>query len=378
MVKKAKKVRLHSHVIASLSSVSPHAHTGKKIHRKHTSHGFLFIILLLTGILLFSSLGMLRAYGVTSQNGTNIVVNILGDPPTEGAIITFPSTNTVSTDKLLRVAGTCPSQTLVSIYNNGTFAGSTTCSTIDDFEIIIQLHEGLNVIQAQNYDAMNQPGPVTPQYSITYEPEVIVPGQPNPTTSPEVIVSKADQLRPVAVIPQTPTVAPQPSEQPCYELPNGVQVTNSEELIISVSCIHHNISVGDKLNVSVSIHGGVAPYALLTSWGDTQSNLSSVSDSSVTTLSHVYQTSGIHEILLKTTDKNGTTSQIQTVVNVNGDGITAATATRQENSLLKNLSLFWVEAPVPLYIAAVTMLAGFWIGDIFERLHAKPGVRRHT
>lgn len=361
--KAARTPAVRSHVAASLLSVSPHTHTGKKLHSRHTSHGFLLLALLFTGILLFANLGTLKAFGLASSSDVHVSVNVMGTPPTAGAIITFPAPDQVSKIAELQVAGTCPDGNLVAIYNNGTFTGSTICTSSGDFTVTIQLLEGTNTLQAQNYDGVNQPGPTTPQVSITYTPDPVV----TPDTTTPQVVTKPDQLTPAETKPAVPITVPQPSAQPCYQLPNNNLSISTKTPLISVNCIQRNLFVGDTLRLDVLIHGGIAPYALLTDWGDGRNDLTSIPDSSIHTLEHTFQTAGFHQLVLNTTDSKGEKSRIQTVVSVNGVPTTGGT-TNPLTDIGKNIASIWIEAPVPLYVAAVTLVAGFWIGDIFQRI----------
>jgi hypothetical protein len=372
--KTVKKSVVRSHVAASLLSVAPHAHTGKRIQTRHTSHGFLLLALLFTGVLLFSNLGALRAFGITNHGGATISVTVNGAPPTQGAEILFPTTNELTKTPLLEVTGSCPSGTLVAIYDNTTFVGSNTCSTNDDFAITIQLFEGINTLQAQNYDAVNQPGPTTAQVAITYEPEV------TPVTTPvtPLVVTKPSQLQPAPNVPAIPVVVPQPSTQPCYDLPNNHSSASTQTPVISVNCIYRNLFVGDTLRFDILIHGGQAPYALLVDWGDGKTDLKSITDSSVHSFDHGYQASGFHNLVLSTTDSQGAKSQIQTVVSVDGAPTTGGASTNPVNDIAKNIASIWIEAPVPLYVAAVTLVAGFWIGDVFQRIFLNKNPLRPT
>ena len=208
---KQQKTVFH-HVISSLVTVSPHAHTGKRAPHRHTSHGFLLLALLFTGVLLFANLGVLRVYGMESSGSATITANIYGAAPTEGAVITFPSTNTTTDYKYVQVSGTCPDQTLVAIYRNGDFASSTLCDS-GTFSVTVQLVAGDNVLQAQDYDGVNQPGPTTPQIVVTYTPPV-VPPTPTTPTEPTAVATTKTQVTPNPT-PTTPTpTAPPPPLPP--------------------------------------------------------------------------------------------------------------------------------------------------------------------
>lgn len=365
--KAVKRQPFHSHVASSLTATAEHKHSGKRIHSKHTSHGFLLIMLLITGVLLFSNLGALKAFGVSQAGSLNVSANVLGTPPSEGALITFPITNTETSSPLLEVSGTCPAQTLVSIYNNGTFAGSAVCSTDDVFAITITLMPGNNILQAQNYDGLNQPGPATPQHLIVYKP---IPTQNQPA-----VINKTNSLASV-VNPVTPQPqAPQPTKSPCYE---NLEKRSSASIsstapIISIGCIHRNIFPGEELTLLYSVNGGSAPYAVNIVWNDGNDNLQSILNSDIQRLKHTYSKPGTYAVTLYTTDAKGNKSQIQSVVIVNGDPAAGSGST---STIINDIKQLWVEAPVPLYIAAVLLALGFWIGDVFQRFSASQSLRK--
>lgn len=365
--KTARHQPLHKHAIASLLSTSHHTHSGKRLHSKHTSHGFLLVALLLTGVLLFSNLGALKAYGLSQGGSLNVSVNVLGYPPTEGAVIVFPSTNSQTSSPLIEVSGTCPAETLVSLYNNGTFAGSTICETDGVFSVIITLTSGDNILQAQNYDGLNQPGPVTDQHLVKYVPVI------NPTPTEKPVVTK-DQPLPTLPNPVTPQpTAPQPSTNPCYQAPSiSEAIKASKTPIISIGCIHRNIFAGEELTIAYAVNGGKSPYALNILWGDDSDDLKSISSNEIQTVKHTFNTAGTHTIIFKTTDSAGNTYQIQTVVIVNGDPAVATGS----NTFIRDIQAIWLEAPIPLYFLAVALTLGFWIGDVFERITISRSARK--
>ena len=354
----ASKQPLHKHVITSLTSVAPHAHTGKKAAHRHTSHGFLLLALILTGALLFGNLGALQAYGVTQAGSVNVSVNVYGTPPTQGAEIGFPVTNSRTTLKQLEVRGSCPDQTLVSLYRNGVFSGSAVCSS-SAFSIVTDLSPGVNVLETVNYDGMNQAGPSTPQVVVEYDVPVETPA----TTNNPVVATVETQLTEL----DTPIVAPEtpkPAENPCFTASNALATTSS--LSIKVGCIYRNIFAGETLSLPLAIEGGIAPFALSANWGDTNEDLVTILDNKKRTLQHTYAVGGFYQIHLKATDSVGSSAQVQTVVSVNGDSTIEPIS--NIDKVIKAAESVWVDAPVPLYFAAVALAVGFWIGDIFQRV----------
>ena len=374
--KKITKGLLAYHIAASLVAIAPHPHTGRSIHHRHTSHGILILALILTGVLLFSNLGAIRAYGLTSSGDHMITVNVAGNPPTVGADITYPANNTITKSPQLQVVGTCEAALLVAVYNDGTFVGSTICKGAGDYTVTIQLNVGLNILQAQDYDAANQPGPVTPQVRITREqdPVIVTPTSPTAPSNPSVPVvatTPADVApNPTSVVVTAP--APQPAENPCYDL-SKTSALNLDHPTIIANCINRSIASGEKITIPIRVIGGSAPFALSINWGDNSTDLKSITDTEYHNYEHVYQTAGIIEVNLKTTDGKGATSFLQTVVQVNGDGTAGAPVASGSTfaTITAGLTSIWTEAPVPLYWSAVTLVLGFWIGDVVQRVLLK-------
>ena len=347
-------------------------HSGKKIHHRHTSHGFLLLTLALTGALLFSNVGALKAFSVTKAGSIHVSVNVLGNPPTAGADISFPVNNSITEYSLVSVTGSCPEQTLVVIYNNGQMAGSTVCSS-DTFSITVQLTDGINVLQAQNYDGLDQAGPATSPIIIqklpntaTETPSQEAPAEPTPLET--TVASNQSQ-----VIPSTATLTDSNFELP--SIPNSCTPLdetpiNSKEPRITVGCITRSIFAGETLSLPLVVKGGLAPFALAVDWGDSKQDLITVLDSHRKVLSHTYVNGGFHSITLKATDSNGTPTQVQTTVSVNGEPTTDPVVSTVDK-IVNTAKSVWVEAPIPLYFAALTLAIGFWIGDIFQRSSGK-------
>jgi hypothetical protein len=365
---KVTKGLLAYHIAASLVSIAPHPHTGRTIHRRHTSHGALLLVLLLTGVLLFNNLGTLRAFGLQGSGTTTVTVNVSGNPPTVGATITYPTTNTTTKSPEIQVTGSCPSDLLVATYNNGVFAGSSVCAQDGTYATTIQLTVGVNILQSQDYDGLNQAGPTTDQVTITREADPV----PITTTNPEtpIIATQPTDIKPDLTPPVVPP-APQPTVNPCFDT-SKTDALNPVQPTIIVNCIKRSVFTGDTITVPIRVTGGTAPYALWINWGDGTTDLKTVLDTDYHNYQHTYKTAGIIGVSLKTTDAKGLTSFIQTVVQVNGSTTPGATTSTFTN-IANGLGSVWTEAPVPLYVAAVTLVLGFWVGDVFQRLFAKDG-----
>lgn len=377
MVKKQRNTRNNSsqprrsykkHIKDSLFYVAPHKHTGHRLHHRHSSHGLLFLLLIVTGIILFLSLANLEAAGITTNGHVNVNLIVPGNPPSTGAVITNPANKSSVKKALITVEGTCPSSNIIAVYNNGLFNSSSVCSNESTFSVTVQLTPGINTLQAQNYDALNQPGPATEQIEVAYE-------DGTPTGILEV-----NQPEDIVIDESIPTQpAPQPSDNPCYSpLPPAA----TSWLNITAPCITRNIFVGETLDLPITITGGFAPYAVSLDWGEENaSRLYSLARDGHHILSHTFQTPKVKKLTITATDARGETARLETVVDVNDPGETAVTGTPSLiDTFFKPALVNWFESSVPLYWAAVALLSGFWIGDVFQRVFGikKPLRRART
>ncbi|MEO6109715.1 MAG: hypothetical protein ABIP50_01750 [Candidatus Saccharimonadales bacterium] len=373
---KNKKPTALSHVKASLVYVAPHKHTGHRLPHRHTSHGLLFLLLLVGGVILFLSLATLEAAGITKSGNLTITAVVPGAPPTVGAVITTPLKKSSFKNSLVDVSGTCPNGTIVSVYNNGQFSSATNCTIGNTFSTTIQLRLGVNMLQAQNYDSLNQAGPVTDQIEVAYEPDVAVTA----TNLPPAAINRPSDIRIDTSIPFTPVA--QPDQSPCYNQP-PVETPSTNLLGMSISCVTRNIFIGEKIELPVSLWGGIGPYALSVDWGDTgKAELFSIPEKGRHILSHTYLIPTAKSISLHLADTKGQSYQLQAVVQVNTN--TTAIALTGANggpfqSIVNAASSTWVEASVPIYWAAVSLFLGFWVGDLFQRfIKPKKTIRRRA
>jgi hypothetical protein len=345
---KASKRPLAPHVRASLLHVAPHKATGKRLAHHHTSHGALLVILVLAGIILFVGIATIRANATSGSNQVHITAQVNGKAPTRGALITSPNTKTQTNSSQLQVTGTCPSGNLVAVYSQGTSVGSTVCQD-EGFNLPVQLISGVNVIQAQNYDSLNQAGPTSDQIEVKYVPPVVTP------TTPVIPVLTVD---PTITAPP----APQPTANPCYQASSD-QTPLPGGLSLAVNCVTRSVFVGETISLPITITGGIGPYALTIDWGDESApDLKSFPSAGNYTVDHTYQAPNIKQLSFRLADTNGASFAMKAVVDVNG---TVATAPSTPTTSSVNPS--WVEATIPIYSGVAVLIVGFWAGDIFQR-----------
>jgi hypothetical protein len=365
-----KRLPLRHVIKASLFPVATHANTGKRLAPRHTSHGTLLILLVVIGVILYSSVGTLRAMAVSQSGQVSISAQVDGNPPTIGAAITSPLSSSETTTDIITVQGTCQPSTLVAIYNNGIFAGSTVGSSGGAFNLQLHLNTGNNQLLAKDYDALNPAGPATDPIMVTLLNLV--------TTDPATTTVVATPFDTTTEIP-TPTVVSGttptpvgvviPIVQPCYDK-TSIKAVGDAGPLLSLPCVFQNILLGETLTVPATISGGKTPYALNTDWGDSTQDLKTFAIAGTYNLIHTYHTVGTSKITFRWTDGNGSDNFLQTVATINGSVAVGSTA-----DVAATLKKLWVESPVPLYWAVLALTGGFWVGDIFSKFIKQPKLR---
>lgn len=164
-----RKVTRLSHPVAAKLGILHHDHTGKVVHRHHTSYAILTILLVVTGFFIFIGYDITRASEMV--NTVSVDLHVTATPPKDGAIITTPKDGDVFTKPVIPVEGTCAITSEVVMRSNDQFVGSTICTTSGTFGLNIQLFEGMNTLTALNYNGVNQAGPATPPVNVRYTPD---------------------------------------------------------------------------------------------------------------------------------------------------------------------------------------------------------------
>src|SRR5438105_4209568 len=133
-----------------------HQHTGRLRPHEHTSYTSLaFIVLVATVVLTVFSFNqdVYAGHPPPQAGSVGLTGQVPGKPPSQGANITSPPDGKHFITSPITVSGSCPTQTLVEIYKNDIFAGSTPCSDSGGFSINVDLLFGQNTLTAQVYDA---------------------------------------------------------------------------------------------------------------------------------------------------------------------------------------------------------------------------------
>jgi hypothetical protein len=350
-----------------------HKHTGKLLHRTHTSHVGLFILLILVGIFLYISQSLAHADQLTSDQGVTVSAVVSGAPPVNGATITTPTDQSTTDAATTDVSGTCEEDTLVVIYDNGSSAGNATCSTQSVFTLTIQLVNGQNALQALNYDSLNQAGPTTPTVTITSNQTVITDtGNVTALSQPEIAAPASRSTLAASNPAIIPALNPDnaTTTDSCDNYTGDTSATQGGPLSVRVVCFIRGIQTFQNYQLGLLIQGGTAPYAINVNWGapSAPDTLVSVQSPGYRTVDFAYPVPGLFAVKINAKDNNQNPAFTQTVAEVSG--ITPANLINTiKNSVIGNIgnTTAWFESPVPLYAVAVVLLAGFWVGDLFDR-----------
>ena len=302
-----------------------HAHTGKPVSHHHTSYAPLGILLFVVGLLLLtyttSAAGLTWTRPGPAAGSVGITGVVPGKPPTKAAVITSPTNGQRFSTTPVAIKGSCPENTLVEIYKNDIFAGSTPCDKNGSFNLEIDLLIGQNLLVAKVYDALNQQGPDSNSITVFYD---VSGAQAGPLTS----------------------------------LNFG-----GSQLLINTDAIFRGTFPGQEMSIPIDIIGGRAPYAVNIQWGDAKNSVIARHDNTTFRTAHTYEKAGTYQVSLQATDADGRVAFLTVAAIVNGQPAPAATATTDDKkTVLSGLLVLW-----PLYLGTFAVVVSFWAGEWRER-----------
>ncbi len=241
---------------------------------------------------------------------------ISSPPPTTPASISFPRDGTSTTETITTVTGICPNNTLVKLFKNNVFAGSSQCSN-GSFSIKIDLFTGMNELVARVYDDLDQAGPDS------------------------------------AVVRVTVPV-------------NGINI--GAKIALTSSFAKKGANPGQKLTWPITLTGGDGPYAMTIDWGDgKQDDLKSIQFAGTINIEHTYQNSGVYNVVIRAVDKNGSVAFLQLVAVANGPVSQSAadaknSADQKNEKTQEKTKILWQPAAIAIPLIAST----FYLGRKYE------------
>lgn len=301
--------------------LSHHHHSGKLRPHEHTSYVPLGFLLVIVGFALTSfstSVQSATPYDGPESGSIGIAGIMPGKPPTTAAVIKSPTTGQRFATSPITFSGTCPENTLVEIFKNDIFAGSTVCTDKGTFSLEVDLLIGQNSVVARVYDALNQAGPDSNIVIVYYD------ALPNP----------ADSL-------------------------NSFNF-GGNQLLLNTDAVFRGIFPEQTMTVPLDILGGTPPYAVNIEWGDATNKVVPRNDNATFNVTHEYKKPGVYQVVFQATDAGGRVAFLTVAAIVNGqpDPVAATAPVATPGQLL----LLW-----PIFVGAVAVTVSFWLGEQREK-----------
>lgn len=310
--------------------ISHHDHTLKLRPHEHTSYVPLAFMLVIVGFALsvFStSVESATPYDGPESGSVGLTGVVPGKAPTTAATITKPLNGQHFTTSPVTVEGTCPENTLVELFKNDIFAGSTVCTDKGTYSLDIDLLIGENKVVARVYDALNQAGPDSNVITIYYD----------------------------AIPPQSDLITP-------FNF-------GGNQLLLNTDAVFRGTFPGQTLTVPLDVLGGNPPYAINVEWGDASNKVVPRNDNATFNVDHIYKKAGTYQVTFQASDVGGRVAFLTVATIVNGQPDAATTASTSLASP-GQLLLLW-----PIFTGAVAVVASFWLGEQREkRVLVKHGV----
>ena len=255
-----------------------------------------------------------RALG-SSQNpqsgSVGLEGTVPGPPPSTAATISIPSNGQTFTSTPITVSGLCTTGLLVKIFSNNVFVGSTMC-TSGSYSLKIDLFSGANDLVARVYDALDQAGPDSAVIRVTF---------------------------------------------------NDAQfITFGTRVTLTSTYARKGAAPGQALTWPITLSGGRAPYAITADWGDGKpADLISKSFAEEFNISHIYDSAGVYNIVIKATDANGVSAYLQ-LVGVGTGQVTGGANGKSGTTTVVKTQILWI----PLLGILPLLAIAFWLGRRHE------------
>ena len=298
-----------------------HDHSGKLRPHKYTSYLPMVILLLLTAIPLSAYTSFALSPGPESRS-ISLTGTVPGKPPTVAPTIQTPTDGRRFSTSPITVSGTCPKGTLVEIFKNNIFAGSTVCSETGTYTMEIDLLIGANSLLARVYDDLNQAGPDSNLVNVFYD----------------LLPSQSSGITPINF--------------------------GGPQIILSTDAVFRGSFPGQELAVPLTLLGGTPPFAFNIQWGDGKNNVISRNNNTPFSTAHVFQKAGTYQISFQATDADGRVAFLSVAAIVNGqpDAVTGSSSNGASSGTIASILALW-----PLYVSLVAVVLSFWFGEIREK-----------
>jgi hypothetical protein len=298
-----------------------HDHSGKLRPHKYTSYLPLVILLLLTAIPLSAYTSFALSPGPESRS-ISLTGTVPGKPPTVAPTIQAPTDGRRFSTSPVTVLGSCPKGTLVEIFKNNIFAGSTVCTEAGTYTMEIDLLIGANTLLARVYDDLNQAGPDSNLVNVFYD----------------LLPSQSGGIIPINF--------------------------GGPQIILSTDAVFRGTFPGQELSMPLTLLGGTPPFAFNIQWGDGKNNVVSKNNNAAFSTAHVFQKAGTYQVSVQATDADGRVAFLSVAAIVNGqpDAVASGNGNGASSGTLASILALW-----PLYVSLVAVVLSFWFGEIREK-----------
>lgn len=237
-------------------------------------------------------------------------------PPSSAPRITTPGNGANFTTIPITITGLCKNGLLVQVYDNNVMVGAINCVS-GSFSIKVSPFSGQNDLVALQYDDLLQASPESNHVTVSF---------------------------------------------------NNSELTAFGQIITLTSIYgRKGANPGSELSWPLQLSGGTGPYAISVDWGDgSKPELLSQSVAGTLNISHAYSHSGIFQVSVTVTDKNGVSAFLQLVGVGNGKPSVAAEQASKQTVVIK---ILWI----PAVIALLLLIPAYWLGRHSElvTLHRK-------
>ncbi len=301
--------------------LSSRQHSGRLRPHEHTSYGLLALLVLLVGFFLagLTVSSVAFASPPPQSDSVSLTGTMPGPPPATAATITSPQNQQQFQSTPITVTGNCPPGTVVEVFKNNIFAGSTICSSSGSYSVKIDLLYGNNTLTVNDYNANNQAGPSSKAVDVVYN-----------------------------------------AQPPVSALISNINFT-STQLLLETNAVYRGAFPGQEITVPINILGGVAPFAIDVNWGDNTTQVLPASANTIINATHTYKRPGTYDISILGSDSQQRVGFLQVAAIINGQPA-ALTGSTSSPSHTNELIVLW-----PLYACAATLVVSFWLGENREK-----------
>ncbi len=260
-----------------------HRHTGKRITHTYTSYRGLLFLVAIFGVALFIIHQSVQASEIITT------AKVAAPTPSTAATITSYTNEEVVSSESVIIEGTCSyvaPTSVIEIYVDNHFTGSTTCLADGTFTTTLSLPSGRHLIQLRTVNVTNDYGPDSAPFYVTIvaPTEPHVPSPQSPSLHPQSGTSNTSQSTP-----QTPLL--------------GVRIYSESTYLL--------YGPNKDAEWKGYFEGGTTPYTVAIDWGDGTSSSYSAPQTTPQSFRHTYTKYEPFFVTITVTDAEGVQSRMQ-------------------------------------------------------------------